>query len=184
MANIEEKDIGLKLRFRNILFYQGYWCPIEVELSQYESSGKTVKRISLTDLDVLGLRYDNLFTRSTVVADCKSGKNVSDISRLFWIKGISEYFGADQAYFIHSTIGDHAKGIAPKLGLRILDETALRSLEDSLRLSGSSIPWNDKSIYESISRLWGIDVQKGAKPTEEQLRFKKYIRIYRIHIGI
>lgn len=173
MAKAEDKDLGLKLRFRKILFYQGYWCPIEVELSQYEASGKTVKRVSLTDLDVLGLKYDTLFTRSVVVCDCKSGKNVSDISRLFWIKGVSEYFGADQAYFIHTTIGDHARGIAPKLGLRILDESALLALEDSLRIAECSLPWNDLSTYQSISQLWGIDIPKNTKPNEEQLRFKK-----------
>jgi hypothetical protein len=173
MAKTEDKDLSLKLRFRKILFSQGYWCPIEVALSQYEASGTTVKRVSLTDLDVLGLRYDNLFSRSVVVGDCKSGKNVSDISRLFWIKGVSEYFGADQAYFIHTTIGDHARSIAPKLGLRILDESALLALEDGLRVVEHSLPWNDLTTYQSITKLWGIDVPKDTKPDDEHLRFKK-----------
>ena len=93
MPREDDRDLSLKLRFRRILFSQGYWCPIEVELSQYEQFGKSVKRYSLTDLDVLGIRYDHLFTRLVVVGDCKSGKNVSDISRLFWIKGVSEILG-------------------------------------------------------------------------------------------
>ena len=173
MTKAEDKDLNLKLRFRKILFYQGYWCPIEVELSQYESSGKTLKRVSLTDLDVLGIRYDNLFTRSVVVGDCKSGKNVPDISRLFWIKGVSDYFGADQAYFIPAMIGDHARGIAPKLGLRILDESALVALENNLKIAEQALPWSDLPTYQSISHSWGIDIPKGTTPNDEQLRFKK-----------
>jgi len=173
MPKEDNKDLSLKLRFRRILFSQGYWCPIEVELSQYESYGKTVKRFSLTDLDVLGIRYDHLFTRLVVVADCKSGKNISDISRLFWIKGVSEYFGADQSYYIHNIVGEHARGIAPKLGLRILDETALLTLENDLRITEHHFPWNDLAIHQSISNLWGIDLPDGSKPDQQQLTFKK-----------
>ena len=173
MAKEDNKDLSLKLRFRKILFSQGYWCPIEVELSQYESSAKAFKRFSLTDLDVLGIRYDYLFSRLVVVGDCKSGKNVSDISRLFWIKGVSDYFGADQSYYIHSVVGEHARGIAPKLGLRILDETALITLENDLRITENHYPWNDLAIHQSITDLWGIDVPDGSKPDEQQLTFKK-----------
>ena len=56
MAKISNKDLDLKLRFRRVLFCQGYWSPIEVELSQYENLGTSVKRKSLTDLDVLGIK--------------------------------------------------------------------------------------------------------------------------------
>ena len=173
MAREANKDLSLKLRFRKILFSQGYWCPVEVELSQYESYGKTARRFSLTDLDVLGIRYDYLFTRLVVVGDCKSGRNVSDISRLFWIKGVSEYFGADQSYYIHDLVGEHARGIAPKLGLRILDENALATLENDLRIAEHHFPWNDLTIYQSMCDLWGIEVPAGSKPDEQQLAFKK-----------
>lgn len=173
MIKEDNKDINLKLRFRRILFSQGFWCPIEVELSQYEASGKSVKRYSLTDLDVLGIRYDNLFTRLVVVADCKSGRNVHDISRLFWIKGVSDYFGADQSYYIHNVVGDHARGIAPKLGLRVLDDVALTTLENEMKMADYRFPWNDIAISEYISDLWGINVPPDSKPSEQQLKFKK-----------
>src|ERR1700754_1109618 len=107
MTKMLDQDLGLKLRFRRILFCQGYWSPIEVELSQYEAYGTGLKRKSLTDLDVLGIKYDELFTPFRVVGDCKSGRNVSDASRMFWLKGVNDYFGADQAYYIHSIINNH-----------------------------------------------------------------------------
>lgn len=173
MAKALDQDLGLKLRFRRILFCQGYWSPIEVELSQYENLGTAVKRRSLTDLDVLGVKYDKLFTPFRVVGDCKSGKNVSDVNRLFWLKGIKDYFGADQAYFIHTTVKGHTRGIAPKLGVRILDDQALLSTEKSLDVTNFALPLADKSIHENIAALWGIYVPKGAKPTDQQLEFKK-----------
>lgn len=172
MAKSLDKDLGLKLRFRRILFHQGYWCPLEVELSQYETSQASVKRISLTDLDVLGIKYDHLFSPFHIVGDCKSGRNVSEVSRLFWLKGISDYFGADQAYFIHSIIKLHTRGIAPKLGLRVMDEEALVLLEKNLAVENHYLPLASIPLHQEISGLWGIKVEKGQKPTEQQLQLK------------
>jgi hypothetical protein len=173
MSKSLDQDLDLKLRFRRVLFCQGYWSPIEVELSQYENLGTSVKRRSLTDLDVLGIKYDKLFTPFRVVGDCKSGKNISDVNRLFWLKGIKDYFGADQAYFIHPVVKSHTRGIAPKLGVRILDEKALLSVEDNLEVTKFALPLADRSVHEAVTELWGIDVPKGAKPTKEQLELKK-----------
>ena len=144
-----------------------------MELSQYENLGILVKRRSLTDLDVLGIKYDRLFTPFRVVGDCKSGNKISDANRLFWLKGVKTYFGADQAYFIHPVVKNHTRGIAPKLELRVLDEKALSELEDKLGAKKFFLPLSDIPLHEAIASLWGINVPKGAKPTEEQLEFKK-----------
>lgn len=173
MTKTGDKDLSYKLRFRRILFLQGYWSPIEVDLSEYEHLGVSLKRRSLTDLDVLGIKYDSLFTPFRVVGDCKSGKNISDSNRLFWLKGVKNYFGADQAYFIHPVIKNHTRGIAPKLGLRVLDEGALSGLENNLNPKKFFMPLADVAIHESIAGLWGINVPEGLKPTEEQLRLKQ-----------
>lgn len=173
MSKPFDQDLSLKLRFRRILFCQGYWSPIEVELSQYEGSDSVIKRTSLTDLDVLGVKFDHLFTPFRVVGDCKSGRNVSDVNRLFWLKGVKDYFGADQAYFIHPTIKSHTRGIAPKLALRILDEEALSSIETNLQVSNLTIPLSDIPLNQQIEELWGIKVAKGTKPSNEQLELKK-----------
>jgi hypothetical protein len=172
MAKAQDRDLELKLRFRRILFFQGYWTPIEVELSHYEANSSALKRTSLTDLDVLGVKYDSLFTVSRAVADCKSGRRVSDANRLFWLKGVKDYFGADQAYFIHPSIDNHARVIAPKMGLRILNEDALTLLEKNLAVANMALPLADVDVYTAIRDLWGIDVPKGNKPSNEQLVLK------------
>lgn len=173
MAKSLDLDLNLKLRFRRILFCQGYWSPIEVELSHYDNLGSSLKRRSLTDLDVLGIKYDSLFTPFRVVGDCKSGKNISTTNRLFWLKGIKEFFGADQAYFLHPIVKTHTRGIAPKLGVRILDDKALLLVEDNLGIAGFDLPLADIETHKNITNLWGINVPRGAMPTKEQLELKK-----------
>lgn len=173
MAKDQVRDLRLKLRFRRILFCQGYWCPIEVELSQYTDSGPSLRRIHLTDLDVLGIKYDGFFSPVRVVGDCKSGRSVSEVSRLFWLKGVSSYFGADQAYFIHSTVKNHTRAIAPKLGLRVLDEQALLTLEQNLRVEELQLPITDLETQTAINGLWGIKAPAGQKPSEQQMKLKE-----------
>jgi hypothetical protein len=173
MARVADRDIELKMRFRRILFWQGYWSPIEVELSQFNSAPGAVKRRTLTDLDVLGVRYDQMFTSHRVVADCKTGRHVSDVNRLFWLRGVKDYFGADEAYYLRPNIGGETRSIAPKLGLRVIDQTALATMENALPTDAGSFPITDPEGHSGVASLWGIHVPDGAEPTEEQLKLKK-----------
>lgn len=172
MAKSPVKDLELKLRFRQVLFCEGFWSPIEVELSQYDSQGTSTRRQSLTDLDVLGIRFDGLFNRDVVVADCKTAKRLSDVSRLFWLRGVMDYFGADEGYYLRPTIAGHAKAVAPKMGLRVLDQQGLAELENRLEVNRLKLPVADIAVHQAIDDLWGIVVAKDAAPTEDQLRLK------------
>jgi len=152
----------------------GYYSPIEVMLSQYyEDSSGSRKRSSLTDLDVLGLKYDAVFNSHKVVCDCKSGRNVSDANRLFWLRGVCDYFEADLGYFLRTKIDNQAKSLAPKLRLRVLDEKELFDLEINHKVEKLVLPITDLQFYENRQALWGIDVPKGIHPTKEQLELKE-----------
>lgn len=174
MSNSHDQDLSLKLRFRRVLFVMGYYSPIEVELSHYEvdMQGQR-KRISLTDLDVLGIKYDPVLTAHRVVGDCKSGKNASDPNRLFWLKGVSDYFGANVGYFLRPIIGSHARAIAPKLGLRVLDERELTEVERNLHVDKLKLPLADVQFQLDRERLWGVSVPNGVKPDKEELARKE-----------
>lgn len=166
-----DKDLGLKLRFKRVLFQMGYYSPINVELSQY--LGSKPGRKSLTDLDVLGLKFDPVLISHKVVCDCKSGKDVSDPNRLFWLRGVTDYFEANAAYFVRPRIGSHARAIAPKLGVRTVDETELQAIEKNLNVDSLPLPIHDFDFHEQKQSLWGISVPKGTQPTSEQLELKK-----------
>ena len=119
-----------------------------------------------------GVKYDTLFVPHRIVGDCKSGKSASDVNRLFWPRGVMDFFGADTAYFLRPSIDSHARAIAPKMRLRVLDEVELASLERAVGVDTDAITVLESMPYQHIADHWGIQVPDGAKPTEEQLRRK------------
>ena len=169
---LDNKDLNLKLRFKRILFQMGYYSPIEVELSQYDDAGSELKRSSLTDLDVLGIKFDPALISHKVVGDCKTGKGVSDPNRLFWLRGVLDYFGANSAYYLRPRIGRQARAIAPKLGIRTVDEKDLQILEKNLDVESIPIPIHDPNFHSQQRQLWGISLPKGVKLTPDQLELK------------
>jgi hypothetical protein len=174
MSKTLDADLDFKLRFKRILFLMGYYSPIEVALSQYtEDIGGDRKRHDLTDLDVLGIKYDALLNSNRIVCDCKTGRRVSDANRLFWLRGVCDYFGADVGYFIRTKVDKQARSIAPKLGLRILDENELNELEKNLKVDNIVLPIADNNFYQHHLKTWGVNVPKGSKPSQEELEIKK-----------
>jgi hypothetical protein len=169
---LDDKDLNLKLRFKRILFQMGYYSPIEVELSQYNDIGSELKRSSLTDLDVLGIKFDPALISHKVVGDCKTGKGVSDPNRLFWLRGVLDYFGANSAYYLRPRIGRQARAIAPKLGIRTVDEKDLQLLEKNLDVESIPIPIHDPNFHSQQRQLWGISLPKGVQLTPDQLALK------------
>jgi hypothetical protein len=65
-----------------------------------------------------------------------------------------------------------ARALAPRLGIRVLDEKGLKTLEKGLESENSSFSADDRAIYEKMSTLWGIQVKSGQQPTQEQLALK------------
>jgi hypothetical protein len=131
----------------------GYFVPLEVELSQYYENDKgQKKRQPVTDLDVLGIAYDELLSAKRIVGDCKSGKE-SETNRLFWLRGVSDYFGANEAYLVKSNVNVHARAIAPKLGLRILSETELGLLEKRFGVDKMVVPIADVDLHNQRQAL-------------------------------
>jgi hypothetical protein len=172
--NEPNKDQGLKLRIRRILWAQGYHCPVEVDLShfEYEDSTADLKRSSFTDIDVLAIKFEPDLRRRVVVADCKSGHE-SEPSRLFWLKGVMAFFGAHEALLVKPSVRSPARALAPRLGLRIVDSKALEMLEQAIKVETTPQSFIDSSLDDLARSLWGITVKANSKPTDSQLRIKR-----------
>ncbi|HVU02304.1 MAG TPA: hypothetical protein VHE30_11155 [Polyangiaceae bacterium] len=166
-----DRDLGLKLRMRRILWAQGFYCPVEVDLSHYEYEQRQLMRQSLTDIDVLGLRFDPDLRAQAVLVDCKSGRE-SDPARIFWLRGVMDFFHAEQGFFVKRKVHGHARALAPRLGIRVLDEDGLGHLERILRADAAFTAFVDETRYARMEGLWGIDVPEGSKPTAAQVRVK------------
>jgi len=165
-------DLNLKLRARRLLWSMGYYCPLEVDLTHYDYPDTKLKRWSLTDIDVLGIKFENDLSFKTIIVDCKGGDESSP-NRIFWLRGVMDFFGADEGYFIKKQIHEHGRSIAPRLRIRTIDSRGLEKLEQQLSLDKIKLDLMDEKKFLENRSLWGIVVPKNGKPTPDQLKVKK-----------
>lgn len=126
------KDFELKIRLNNILWSLDYYTRIEVKLAEYSITKKIP--MELTDLDVLGIRLSPDFLFDYIVVDCTSNKDFikSPMKKIFWLKGVMDFFGASKGYLVlntNSPIAEFQRGVATKLGITILNLENLSNLE-------------------------------------------------------
>ncbi len=172
--NYIDKDAILKLRMRRLLFKQGYWSPMEVDLSEYDEDSK---RYSLTDLDVLGIKYDGILNKSTIIADCKTSVKISDAERLFWLNGVKSFFSANDAYYVRTTSKKHVKYLAPKLNIKIIEAKTLDNLERSFGIEKELGELVDLDLYTTL-RDYLILSKNKASLTNNDLKLKNEIITY------
>jgi len=134
------KDFELKIRLNNIFWSLGCYTRLEVKLAEYSTHNRIP--MELTDLDVLGIRILPDLNIDYLTADCTSSKHVikSPIQRVFWLKGIMDFFGASKGYLSLKTknpIPEVQRIVAYRLGVTILDENNLSNLEKRVSNSGS-----------------------------------------------
>jgi hypothetical protein len=135
MYNLEnEKDLEIKLRYMRLLWKMGYFTRKNIPVSQIDSlSGNG----NYTDIDVLGIIFDNELNWHMVIADCKSGY-VKNAERLFWISGVKQVVNANRAFFIRKDL-DEIKymELAQKLGITPLTIEQLSKLEITYKANPS-----------------------------------------------
>ncbi len=86
----------------------------------------------LSDLDCVGLGVQPDFAVRIVIADCKSGTNISASGRMFWLAGARQYFSADRAYVVLSReIADSVREQAGRLSLDVLGTDDLAILRNT-----------------------------------------------------
>lgn len=140
------KDFELKIRLNNILWSLGCYTRLEVKLAEYSVQRKIP--MELTDLDVLAIRILPEFGIDYLVADCTTNEDAikSPVQRVFWLKGVMDFFGASKGYLSLGTknpIPEVQRIVAYKLGVTVLDENNLSNLEkrvvtqDALQLQSS-----------------------------------------------
>lgn len=167
-----DKDAIFKLRFKRYLWNMGYFCPIEVKLSAYAIKYGSHIRYDITDIDVAGIRFDNDLSHAVVIGDCKTGVE-SSVNRIFWLKGVMDFFGANRGYFVKPKINDNAKQVASKLNISLLSEENLTLIEKEANLESLRFSIFDVDTYNKVRSLWGINLGKDQKPNESQLKLKE-----------
>lgn len=126
-----EGDFNLKVQLNSIFWDLGYYTRLELKLAGY--SPQKSAPYELTDLDVLGIRVNPDLTFDYLLGDCTSSKRVtrSPIQRVFWLRGVMHFFGANKGYLCLSTkspLPEVQRISASDLGVTILNFQNLQNL--------------------------------------------------------
>lgn len=132
-----ELDLGQKVRARELLWRMGFSTRIDVDLRAadlpYAASGRSNGPEPFTDVDVLGVAVTPSGHVQIAIVDCKTGGS-STISRMFWVRGLVELFGADSAFMVRErAISADAQQLAGKLGIKALTEADVAGLNKRLQ---------------------------------------------------
>jgi hypothetical protein len=131
---VSELDLGLKVGVRRLFWSMGLSTRLDVQLRGFNPPADTGRRSpapeSFTDLDVLGVAVTGGYRLSTEIADCKTSRRDST-SRMFWVRGVADLFGADHAYLVRDhDVADAARQLSARLGITVLPSEDLGRLQD------------------------------------------------------
>jgi hypothetical protein len=120
---VSELDFNQKLEMRRAFWAMGASTRIDVKLSalvKADSKNRTGSE-DMTDLDVLAVEYVPMAGIVTSVADCKTGKSRAT-ERVFWLRGVSDLFGARAAYLSRDAeLPSAARQLALRLGISAMN---------------------------------------------------------------
>jgi hypothetical protein len=101
---VSEKDLGLKAQIRQLFWGMGFSTRVDVPMRAYVPPARSRTSQGLeeyTDLDVLAVGMSPDFRVEVVVADCKTPPKRA-IERMFWLRGLADFFGAEHAYLVRA----------------------------------------------------------------------------------
>ncbi|ORC19966.1 MULTISPECIES: hypothetical protein [Rhodococcus] len=159
---MSELDLGLKVAARRLLWRMGYTTRIDVQLrsvggvaiANTSNSRRSAAAESFTDLDVLGLTISGGYRVESAIVDCKTTAKGST-GRMFWVRGVADFFAADAAYMLRETdVTQAAKQLANRLHITALNSKELAQVE---ALHPSEFPLDSEPV------AWLFDRDKTAK---------------------
>jgi hypothetical protein len=143
----------MKLRLSRLLCKMGYFVRRSVPVSTYVPGEYTTRRVDITDIDVLGVRWDEDLAPDRLVCECKSGSRVKPLDRCFWLGGVMRYFEARKGYLLVREVGTVPGSIGQTMSVLVIDEGMLSDLEkryniDQEKWVGYSSPGLDDRVIE------------------------------------
>lgn len=164
---VTELDLGLKCGVRRLLWSMGYSTRLDVELrgSRPTTSGRPAPAETFTDLDVLGVAVSNESRLSTVIADCKTGRRDRATARVFWLRGVSDLFAADQAMLVRdNAVKDGVRQLAARLGITVLapeDLLGMQELYLDPQAGDLDVLFDRKYVADHLAAFTGLDRRLG-----------------------
>ncbi|WJK33173.1 hypothetical protein [Solwaraspora sp. WMMA2065] len=161
-----EHDLGLKITSRRLLWRMGFSTRVDVPLRAYipANTGRATPRFeSFTDLDVLGIVISPGFALRSVISDCKTSQRGST-ERMFWVRGVSDFFSADDAWMVRAGgVTAASRQLAARLGISVLEPGDLARLEEfhpttlELTTGPLSILFDQRLVEASLKAFTRMD---------------------------
>lgn len=178
-----ELDLGLKVATRRLFWRMGFSTRIDVPLRAFVPASNERKNRapeSFTDLDVLGVTITPGFRLQGAIADCKTGRNAKAIERVFWLRGVADFFSADEAWVVREHAPpDAARQLAARLGIAVLTSEDVTALEDfhptDLPITHPAVArlFDREKVARYLSAFTGLD--KRLKPLLEYRQFDYFV---------
>lgn len=127
---MSEEDLQLKAQIRQLFWAMGFSTRIDVPMRAFVPPTRSRTRLGVeeyTDLDVLAVGMSPDFRVVTVIADCKTSLRRAT-ERMFWLRGLKDFFGADNAYLVRAgEVPAAVRQLATRLDLSVVapDDLAL-----------------------------------------------------------
>ncbi|WP_371617173.1 hypothetical protein [Streptomyces sp. NBC_00454] len=179
---MSEKDLELKALARRLMWKMGFSTRVDVQMRSYvpvRPRGSRSGYESYTDLDVLGIAFSPGFQSQRVIFDCKTTKSGST-ERMFWLRGLADFFEADMAYMLRSkAVTDSARQLAGRLQLGALLPADVEEMESLHRIpldlttGPLSQLFNPEAIALHLERVNRTD--QNLQPLMEYINFDYWV---------
>ena len=173
------QDLPLKLAMRRLFWSMGASTCLDVKLRAYVAGDKRGPGWQeFTDLDVLSVACSLSGQPQITLADCKTSSRRA-IERMFWIRGVADFFAADDAYLVRSSpVPVATRALSSRLGVGVLDPddyaALLRTFPTSLRLEGPlGCLFDLDSVQTQLDNSSGLD--RKLKGLVEFVRFDYWV---------
>ena len=148
---MDQKDLPLKVKMRELFWRIGYSARINIPLRAYvrPSQNKRPNFEEYTDLDVLGIAVGRDARVESVIADCKTTGGGST-ERMFWLKGVAHFFRSDTAYLVRESDPTRAaRQLANRLDISIVTSSDFHTLEEFYPRD-SRVQWAELEKYFTL----------------------------------
>lgn len=122
----ENKDLTLKTMCRILYRSMGYCAHYEVKL-RTKSYIETLRVHDISDIDVLGYKFQPDLSPMTIGAECKSGETQA-LDELYKFIGVMDYYRLNKGYFLKTRVHQNARQISMDKGILNYSEAELRKL--------------------------------------------------------
>jgi hypothetical protein len=157
----KDDDLPVKLQVASALSTSGHYARINVVLSAISSRGLA----DVTDVDVLGIRYDFTFSPTTIAVSCKSGesKSLSPAREIFYLRGVLDYLRAGNGVvaFARKPVPPHLRDLGRRLDVLVLSGNEVEAWCNSLRNGLPNYGYFQDSAYNEYLGCWACTENRG-----------------------